>query len=309
MIYTVTFNPSVDCILHIGDVKFGGLNRASKEEFFFSGKGINVSTVLHRLGAATSAITFVGGFTGSETERVLSPDVPLDVIRLAEGCTRINVKLKAPDGSETEINAPGAPIGEDGMRKLYARLSVLGSGDTLVLSGSVPSDVGTNVYSEIFASLEGRGVRFCADAAGALLRGALSRGLFVIKPNVAELEETLGRSVNGEAEICRAARELQRMGSEYVLVTAGADGAYLFAPGTEHITHRFRRVRSLQRSARETARSADFSADLIPDSARRNLFALPPPAALPRRAPYGLHPAKRSRRRSAWSRCTSFDTA
>lgn len=109
MIYTVTFNPSVDCILHIGDVKFGGLNRASKEEFFFSGKGINVSTVLHRLGAATSAITFVGGFTGSETERVLSPDVPLDVIRLAEGCTRINVKLKAPDGSETEINAPGAP--------------------------------------------------------------------------------------------------------------------------------------------------------------------------------------------------------
>lgn len=188
MIYTVTFNPSVDCILHIGDVKFGGLNRASKEEFFFSGKGINVSTVLHRLGAATSAITFVGGFTGSETERVLSPDVPLDVIRLAEGCTRINVKLKAPDGSETEINAPGAPIGEDGMRKLYARLSVLGSGDTLVLSGSVPSDVGTNVYSEIFASLEGRGVRFCADAAGALLRGALSRGLFVIKPNVAELE-------------------------------------------------------------------------------------------------------------------------
>mgnify|MGYP004469722925 FL=1 len=231
MIYTVTFNPSVDCILHIGDVKFGGLNRASKEEFFFSGKGINVSTVLHRLGAATSAITFVGGFTGSETERVLSPDVPLDVIRLAEGCTRINVKLKAPDGSETEINAPGAPIGEDGMRKLYARLSVLGSGDTLVLSGSVPSDVGTNVYSEIFASLEGRGVRFCADAAGALLRGALSRSLFVIKPNVAELEETLGRSVNGEAEICRAARELQRMGSEYVLVTAGADGAYLFAPG------------------------------------------------------------------------------
>ena len=230
MIYTVTFNPSVDCILHIGDVKFGGLNRASKEEFFFSGKGINVSTVLHRLGAATSAITFVGGFTGSETERVLSPDVLLDVIRLSEGCTRINVKLKAPDGSETEINAPGAPIGEDGMRKLYARLSVLGSGDTLVLSGSVPSDVGTNVYSEIFASLEGRGVRFCADAAGALLRGALSRGLFVIKPNVAELEETLGRSINGEAEICRAARDLQRMGSEYVLVTAGADGAYLFAP-------------------------------------------------------------------------------
>ena len=230
MIYTVTFNPSVDCILHIGAVKFGGLTRASKEELFFSGKGINVSTVLHRLGAATSAITFVGGFTGSETERVLSPDVLLDVIRLAEGCTRINVKLKAPDGSETEINAPGAPIGEDGMRKLYARLSVLGSGDTLVLSGSVPSDVGTNVYSEIFASLEGRGVRFCADAAGALLRGALSRGLFVIKPNVAELEETLGRSVNGEAEICRAARELQRMGSEYVLVTAGADGAYLFAP-------------------------------------------------------------------------------
>lgn len=230
MIYTVTFNPSVDCILHIGDVKFGGLNRASKEEFFFSGKGINVSTVLHRLGAATSAITFVGGFTGSETERVLSPDVPLDVIRLKEGCTRINVKLKAPDGSETEINAPGAPIGEDGMRKLYARLSMLGSGDTLVLSGSVPSGIGANVYSEIFASLEGRGVRFCADAAGALLRGALSRGLFVIKPNVAELEETLGRSVNGEAEICRAARELQRMGSEYVLVTAGADGAYLFAP-------------------------------------------------------------------------------
>ena len=230
MIYTVTFNPSVDCILHIGDVKFGGLNRASKEEFFFSGKGINVSTVLHRLGAATSAITFVGGFTGSETERVLSPDVPLDVIRLKEGCTRINVKLKAPDGSETEINAPGAPIGEDGMRKLYARLSALERGDTLVLSGSVPSDVGANVYSEIFASLEGRGVRFCADAAGALLRGALSRGLFVIKPNVAELEETLGRSINGEAEICRAARELQRMGSEYVLVTAGADGAYLFAP-------------------------------------------------------------------------------
>lgn len=229
MIYTVTFNPAVDYILNTDTVNFGGLCRSAHAEFFFSGKGINVATVLCRLGREASAITFLGGFTGAELQRRLEGDAPLDVIDIPGELTRINVKLRASDGTESELNAPGAKIGERELSRLFGKLDRMRSGDTLVLAGSIPPGLEKSVYGDIFSAYSEKGIRFCADCAGELLRGTLRYRPFVIKPNTAELEETFGCRVKTDADAISCADKLREMGAENVLVTMGGDGALLCA--------------------------------------------------------------------------------
>lgn len=229
MIYTVTFNPAVDYILRTDTVNFGGLCRCESAEYFFSGKGINVATVLSRLSCNASAITFLGGFTGGELRRQLEGDAPLDVIDIPGQLTRINVKLKASDGTESELNAPGAKIGERELSRLLGKLDRMSSGDTLVLAGSIPPGLEKSVYGDIFSAYSEKGIRFCADCAGDLLRGTLRYRPFVIKPNTAELEETFGCTVKSDADAIACADKLREMGAENVLVTMGGDGALLCA--------------------------------------------------------------------------------
>ena len=106
MIYTVTFNPAIDYVVHADHLQIGATNRAASEEYYFGGKGINVSTVLHRLGAETTALGFISGFTGEALARGLAEEgFNTDFIRLPDGFTRINVKIKGE--KETELNGQG----------------------------------------------------------------------------------------------------------------------------------------------------------------------------------------------------------
>lgn len=229
MVYTVTFNPAVDYILNTDGVNFGGLSRCASAEYFFSGKGINVATVLHRLGIKSEAVTFLGGFTGAELKRRLEKDVKLDVIDIPGELTRINVKLRASDKTESELNAPGARIGERELSRLFGKLDRMTAGDTLVLAGSIPPGLEKSVYGDIFSAYRGKGIRFCADCAGELLRGTLDYRPFVVKPNTAELEETLCCRVKSISDAVGCADELRSMGAQNVLVTMGSAGALLCA--------------------------------------------------------------------------------
>ena len=111
MIYTVTFNPSLDYIVRLDQFTAGEINRVSYEQVLAGGKGINVSIVLHNLGHESTALGFVAGFTGDEIERQLDAfSVRHDFVRLDAGFSRINVKAKAQ--SETEINGQGPDISE-----------------------------------------------------------------------------------------------------------------------------------------------------------------------------------------------------
>ena len=226
MIYTVTFNPAIDYVVHISDLKPGTIRRTTQESLQFGGKGVNVSTVLGRLGVENVALGFVAGFTGRALEEGLAADrVRSDFIRLHEGFTRINVKIKT--GAESEINGQGPAISSDDLEMLLFQLSRLKAGDVLVLAGSAPAGVPEDIYRRILARLEGREISAVVDAERGLLLETLAYRPFLIKPNHLELGEMVGRILRTEEELIDAARELQDKGARNVLVSMAGEGALL----------------------------------------------------------------------------------
>ena len=226
MIYTVTLNPAIDYVVHISDLKPGTIRRTTQESLQFGGKGVNVSTVLGRLGVENVALGFVAGFTGRALEDGLAADgVRTDFIRLHEGFTRINVKIKA--GTESEINGRGPAISPDDLEMLLFQLSRLKEGDLLVLAGSAPAGVPEDIYQRILARLEGRGVSAVVDAEKGLMLEALAYRPFLIKPNHLELGDMVGHMLRTEEELVEAARSLQKKGARNVLVSMAGAGALL----------------------------------------------------------------------------------
>lgn len=226
MIYTVTFNPSLDYIVSIDDFKLGKTNRTTKELMLPGGKGLNVSTVLHNLEVENTALGFTAGFVGEELKRLAKETgYHCDFIDVENGVSRINVKLKDFDG--TEINGMGPVIGEDALDKLWNKLEKLKKGDILVLAGSIPSGMSKNIYSEILKKLNGRGIDFVVDATKELLLNVLPYEPFLIKPNNHELGEIFGVTLSMKDEVVPYAKKLQEMGARNVLVSMAGEGAVL----------------------------------------------------------------------------------
>ncbi|MBD5504229.1 MAG: 1-phosphofructokinase [Lachnospiraceae bacterium] len=228
MIYTVTFNPSLDYIVSVDDFKLGLTNRTSSELLLPGGKGINVSTVLMNLGIESTALGFIAGFTGEEVIRRLEEmGVQNGFIRIEEGFTRINLKLKTIDG--TEINGQGPVISEDKVELLMDKLNALGDGDTLFLSGSIPASMPNDAYQRIMERLDGRGVQIVVDATKDLLVKVLPYHPFLIKPNNHELGEIFGVELKTRESVLPYGKKLQEMGAQNVLVSMAGEGAVLIA--------------------------------------------------------------------------------
>ena len=226
MIYTVTFNPAIDYVVHFDRLLPGEINRNQSEEFQFGGKGINVSNVLRTLGFDTVALGFVAGFIGEGFEKGLAEmGLKTDLIHVKEGMTRINVKVKAAE--ETEINGIGPVITEEDMAKLYEKLDAIGPDDVLVLSGSIPKCLPGDTYERIMARLDGRGIPIAVDATKDLLVNVLKYHPFLIKPNNHELGEIFGKVLKTDEEIADCARKLQEMGGRNILVSMAGAGALL----------------------------------------------------------------------------------
>ena len=226
MIYTVTFNPAIDYVVHFDRLVPGEINRNEAEEFQFGGKGINVSNVLRTLGFDTVALGFVAGFIGEGFEKGLAEmGLKTDLIHVREGMTRINVKVKAAE--ETEINGIGPVITEADMEKLYEKLDKIGPEDVLVLSGSIPKCLPGDTYERIMARLDGRGIPIAVDATKDLLVNVLKYHPFLIKPNNHELGEIFGKVLKSDEEIADCARKLQELGGRNILVSMAGAGALL----------------------------------------------------------------------------------
>jgi len=226
MIYTVTFNPSLDYIVGVEGFKRGIVNRTESELLFPGGKGINVSIVLHNLGIDSVALGFMAGFTGKEIEsRLATFGCKSEFIEIDNGMSRINVKLRSDE--ETEINGMGPVISDADVDKLYDQLDRLEKGDILVLAGSIPSSMPPDVYEKIMARLEGRGIEVVVDATKDLLLNVLKYHPFLIKPNNHELGEMFGVVLKNDEEIVKHAEMLQQKGARNVLVSMAGDGAIL----------------------------------------------------------------------------------
>ena len=226
MIYTVTFNPSIDYIVRLDRFTTGEINRVSYEQILPGGKGINVSIVLKNLGHESTALGFTAGFTGTAMRQMLASfGVAEDFVPLDDGFSRINVKIKAE--RETEINGQGPVITEEARRALFDKLDRLARGDTLVLAGSIPNTLPDDMYERIMEHLAGRGIRIVVDATKNLLRRVLKYRPFLIKPNNHELGEMFGVALQTDEEIVAHAKKLQAEGAENVLISMAGDGALL----------------------------------------------------------------------------------
>ena len=228
MIYTVTFNPSLDYIVSVNDFRPGLTNRTSSELILPGGKGINVSTVLGNLGIENTALGFIAGFTGNEIVRRLGlMGVTTDFIRIDSGDSRINLKLRSIEG--TEINGRGPDISADAVRQLMEKLDATGSGDILVLAGSIPSSIPDDIYKKILDRFSGRDIHTVVDATGDLLVNVLFHHPFLVKPNNHELGEIFGVKLRTRDGIVPYAEKLRKMGARNVLVSMAGEGAVLAA--------------------------------------------------------------------------------
>lgn len=226
MIYTVTFNPAVDYAVRVDEMKTGCVNRTSGESISFGGKGINVSVVLNELGIKSRALGFVAGFTGAAIESgIAAMGIETDLIRLENGFSRINIKIRGE--SETELNGQGPVIGDEPLDALLMKLDALTDGDTLVLAGSIPASMPSDIYSRILERLSGKRIRAVVDATKELLLNVLKYEPFLVKPNNHELGEMFGVTLGDTEEIAHYAAKLQAMGARNVLVSMAGDGALL----------------------------------------------------------------------------------
>lgn len=228
MIYTVTFNPSLDYIVSVKDFRPGMTNRTSSELMLAGGKGINVSIVLGNLGIKSTALGFIAGFTGDEIVRRLhNGGINSEFIKINDGISRINIKLKSIDG--TEINGQGPHIDSSHIEQLMNRLRRLESGDILVLAGSIPAGISDNIYKDIMDMLKDKGVQIVVDATSRLLTNVLEYNPFFIKPNQHELGDIFNVTLNTQEEVIPYALELKKMGAVNVCVSMGGKGAILVA--------------------------------------------------------------------------------
>ena len=232
MIYTVTLNPSIDYVIKVDKLTTGKINRVNEEHVYPGGKGINVTRILKNLDNDNIALGFVSGFTGDYIINSLQElNLKSDFIKVKEGFTRINVKVKSEE--ETEINGQGPKISEEELNQFYKVIDKLVDGDILILSGSIPSCLDERLYENIMQRVEDRDIKVIVDATKNLLLNVLKYKPFLIKPNNHELAEMFNVELNSTDDVVFYARKLKEMGAQNVLISMGKDGALLVTENDE----------------------------------------------------------------------------
>jgi len=225
MIYTITFNPSIDYIVEVKDFQVGEVNRVDTDYKYPGGKGINVSRVLNNLGIKNKAMGFIGGFTGAYVKSFLENEGVDTAFIDVKGDTRINTKLKS--ALETEINGIGPKIEKEDLEKLLMKLDTLTADDFLVLAGNVQSSLPVDIYAQIQERCKDKNVKVLVDTTGEALTCTLKHKPFLIKPNNHELSDIFNIEINSQEEVIKYGRELLNLGAENVIVSMAAKGAML----------------------------------------------------------------------------------
>lgn len=225
MIYTITLNPALDYNLETSEFNLGKLNLSEQTQFSSGGKGINVSKVLKNLGVESTALGFLGGFTGEFIKNELEKkEIKHDFVEVS-GDTRVNIKIKTGE-TETELAGLSPKIDENQIVSLIDRLKNVAHGDILVLSGSVPKSLQSDIYKKIIENIK-KDIKVILDTRGEAFVEALSLKPFLVKPNHHELEEFCNKKLETLEEIFEGAKSIQNLGVENVIVSLGKDGSII----------------------------------------------------------------------------------
>ena len=225
MIYTLTLNPALDYDMYLtNDLNVGELNLAKEVKYRAGGKGINVSKVLKNLEIESTAIGYVAGFVGDFIIHDLKKDgINSEFVEL-EGCTRINAKVNGND-IETELTGVSPTISKENLEKLIQKMSELKDGDILVLAGSIPGTVASDIYKRLSKNVKGK-VEIVLDTRGNLIQENMYNNLF-IKPNIHELREMFGEKLETKEEIVNKCKYFLDKGIKNVILSRGGEGALL----------------------------------------------------------------------------------
>lgn len=234
MIYTVTLNPAIDKTVEIDGFALNALNRIQSIRSDPGGKGINVSKVIRSLGGESVATGILAGQNGAFIENALEEmGIPHSFLHIS-GETRTNLKVLDPrNHTTTDINEPGPDVSTDTLSQLLEHLLALAkSGDTVILSGSLPRTAPAALYAAWIRVLRERGITVFLDADGEPLQLAIPAGPHVLKPNREELRRLLGAPLETTGELVAAGQTLLHSGAELVVISLGGEGAlFLRADG------------------------------------------------------------------------------
>ena len=226
MIVTFTPNPSLDRTIALERLERGQVHRATGLRDDPGGKGVNVSRALAAHGTATLAVLPVG-IEAARTFSALLDDagVAFELVDLP-GALRTNVTLAEADGTTTKINEPGREsTAADAAAMLDALEAPLGGASWVVGCGSLPPGLDGRVYAELVRRAHARGVNVAIDTSGEPLSAAIAAAPDLVKPNVHELAEHVGRPLLHLEDVLAAAHEVLASGVTTVLVSMGAQGA------------------------------------------------------------------------------------
>ena len=228
MILTVTLNPAVDKIIILDKLKLGKLNRVKDAEALAGGKGINVSEVLSALNVDNTALAIVGGDNGNSINNYLQKRGVKTDFQWSEINTRQNLKIKENNSNrETEINETGRVTKEDIKAFKKNIEKYLTADNTIVLSGSLPEGVKKNIYAELIEKAAAKEAKVILDSSGEEFKLAINKAPYLVKPNLAEIENLLSTNMESDADLKKGAEYLLKKGIKIVMISLGAEGAFI----------------------------------------------------------------------------------
>lgn len=226
MIYTITLNPSVDLLVDMENFKLGQLNRMNNDLKLPGGKGINISRVLRQLGMPSMASGFLGGFTGDFIKDwLIGEDIKVGFIKIADD-TRINIKLINQD--ETFINGRGPNVSLREIQEFIYFLSRVGEGDTVVITGSLPPTVDSEIYDRIIGICKANKANFYLDAPYNIIKKYIDKKPLLLKPSVSQLEKIYDIKINTMEDIINAGQKIIKDGAKFAIVILETKEALLF---------------------------------------------------------------------------------
>lgn len=232
MILTVTLNPAIDKTYTVGQLITGHVNRMKNMVNLPGGKGVNVSRILSQYACPVTATGFLGGYTGRWLEeRIREMGILTDFVEV-EGDTRCSMNVVADNGYVTEILEPGPEISSEERLLFLGKYRELArKSEIVVISGSMAPGLPDDMYAELITVAKEYGKKVILDSSKEALVLGVAAGPWLVKPNRRELEYVVGHKCTRREDVLEAVRKLQKSGTEYVAVSDGDKGMYLFGEG------------------------------------------------------------------------------
>lgn len=225
MILTVCLSPSIDVTVEVDALEVGKTNVVKRKRFRAGGKALNVALGVSRLGGDVVTTGFMYNESKSMFEELLQKGNVKYSFVPTDGRVRENYKFIDHRSMLTEVNDVGAEVPSAKLKELLIRVSELSAQSKVtVISGGLPRGVDSRYYAELFHAVSPKSLRI-ADATDGKLEAALSAGVDMVKPNLDELQNCIGRVLTDRDDMLDACRELISRGAKIVLLSLGKQGA------------------------------------------------------------------------------------